>query len=682
MGARKNTDPFDLVGRTIDDKYLVESMVGEGGFSTVYRAKHVTWGRPVALKVLRGLAGISATDREQFLQAFIREGSLLADLSERSAAICQARDLGMLTTQGGESIPYMVLEWLEGVSLAEALEVEKAQGRPPRSIGEAVHLLDPAAKALAMAHRRGIAHRDIKPANIFIVGDPRSEETTVKLLDFGIAKVVADAWKESGGFARTTGKVSAFTPSYGAPEQFSRKHGATGPWTDVFALALVVVEIVTGKDPLEGDDIAELALAASNVERRPTPRTRGVAVPDAVEEVFRRALAVKPEERHPTAGAFWNELRDALHLPPMLEATGPDPLARHVIHSRSSRTASAAQPTRTESASVPSTSSSRAPPLVVRRRRTVAILAIVAAAILVVAAVATRGLGHGNGAKTSGSTPLPVPVASSVADPDRTACPPGMVSIPGGPFFMGNDEGTPMERPSHPVRLSPFCIDVDEVTVGRYKTCSDAGKCKRAFTTNAWATLTDGERAAFDPLCNARDATSRANHPVNCIDWDMADAFCTAQGRRLPTEAEWELAARGQDGRRYPWGDEEPSAVLLNACGIECAAWGKAHHVDETEMYDADDGWPSTAPVGTFPKGSSPYGLHDVAGNVWEWVADWYGEYPKDKQDDPAGPASGQKRVVRGGAWNGSRASWVRPTFRYASGPSERSYAIGFRCAE
>src|SRR5579883_2169612 len=99
-------------------------------------------------------------------------------------------------------------------------------------------------------------------------------------------------------------------------------------------------------------------------------------------------------------------------------------------------------------------------------------------------------------------------------------------------------------------------------------------------------------------------------------------------------------------------------------------------------MFTADDGFATTAPVGSFPKGASRYGVNDVVGNVWEWVADWYGDYPKDDQVDPAGPEKGDERVIRGGAWNGGFASWVRPTFRYHNAPSARSHGIGFRCAK
>src|SRR5580693_4422829 len=306
-GHVPGNDTLQLIGRAIADKYAVEAIVGEGGFATVYRAMHMIWKRPVALKVFKALGDFSEKDRQRLLDEFIQEGALLADLSARTAAIVQARDIGMLETPKGEHIPYMVLEWLEGATLEAVLADEKTRNVPLRTAAEAVHLLDPAAEALALAHRKGIAHRDIKPGNVFVLGDPRGE-ASVKLLDFGIAKVVSDAQKMAGTFTKTSGQVTSFTPAYGAPEQFTRSHGSTGPWTDVFALALVLVEMMTGRDPLEGDDFVQLAVASANPERRPTPRTFGVVVGDAIESVFVKALAVKPSDRFQTAGDFWNAL--------------------------------------------------------------------------------------------------------------------------------------------------------------------------------------------------------------------------------------------------------------------------------------------------------------------------------------------------------------------------------------
>ncbi len=663
-------DPLALVGTTVAERYAVEAVVGEGGFGVVYRAMHLLWKRPVAIKVFKALRDASAAERDKMVEAFNLEGALLAELSERSAAIVQARDAGVLRTPAGEDLPYMVLEWLEGKSLADVLSLEAARGAPVRTIAQARDLLEPAAVALALAHSRGVAHRDVKPANLFLLGDPECAGCSVKLLDFGIAKVVADARKTSGAFAKTTARITAFTPSYGAPEQFSRKHGATGPWTDVFALALVLVEVLTRRDPLRGDDLVELAVASADASSRPTPRSLGATVSDEVEAVFAKALAVRPEDRYQSAGHFWNALRRGLGLPRLEGISGPG----------------GEEPSTAGSLGTAPTVAAAKPAPIAASGRVIAGVVLAALVVSGIVGVAIITVTRRLPAERPIHAISPDVPSASLALPsstprDQVSCPTGMVRIPGGTFFMGADDGTPDERPAHSVKLRPFCIDADEVTVARYRTCSDDGLCKRASLRNVWPDISETERTAFDPLCNLPDASDRQAHPVNCVDWDMADRFCRAQGGRLPTEAEWELAARGPDGRRYPWGDEPPSATLLNACGSECLAWGRAHGIQERAMFSADDGWATTAPVGSFPKGASRYGVRDVVGNVWEWVGDWFAPYQGADVEQPAGPPAGDERVIRGGAWNGAEPSWVRPTFRYRSAPSTRSYAIGFRCA-
>ena len=694
------TDPLALVGTTLAEKYAIESIAGTGGYGIVYRAMHLIWKRPVAIKVFKALAGFGQEEHQKLLDGFIEEGRLLADLSERTAAICQARDVGVLTTNRGQRVPYMVLEWLEGETLEAVLAREKKQGMPLRSIEELVHLLGPAADALSIAHRQKVAHRDIKPGNIFIIGDPRGE-CSVKLLDFGIAKVVSDAQKEGGGFAETSGTVTSFTPAYGAPEQFTRTHGATGPWTDVFAFALVMVEAMIGSEPLAGETFMQVAYAAADVQRRPTPRTLGVNVSDAVEAVFLRALAVKPTERYQSAGDFWNALREAIGLEPMRSLQGPantNPLSRASLQNPPGAPASTQQgfsplgvvgsgPTLAN----PITGS--APGVTTTAPAKGAGLAI---GLGVLAAVVVVGAGAGIFVLSKRSA-APIPVASasvsasasaiasaSAAAPEPT-CPAGMIKIPGGKFFMGSDDpgDLPFERPAHNVTLAPFCIDEFEVTTAKYFACSQSGGCRRAGDTNEWEGITEKERKAFDPLCNIRQAQgARADHPINCVTWQMASEFCSAEGGRLPTEAEWEFAARGPDGRKYPWGDDPPTSQHLNACGKECVAWGKKNRIDEIAMYDGDDGFANTAPVGKFPAGKSRYGVQDVVGNVWEWVGDWYAPYTADAQTDPKGPETGTERVIRGGAWNGGYPAWVRPTFRYKDTPTKKSYGIGFRCAK
>ncbi len=704
-------DPLGIVGTTIAEKYAIESVVGQGGFAVVYRATHILWKRPVAVKVFNALADVSADQRQALLDDFIQEGALLAELSERSSAICQARDVGMLTSPRGLSIPYMVLEWLEGRSLEDLLEAERKAGAPLRSLVDAVHLLDPIAEALALAHKKGIAHRDVKPANVFVLQDETGAVSGVKLLDFGIAKVVQDAQKM--GFGKTAGHITSFTPLYGAPEQFDRRHGATGPWTDVFALALVFAEVVSGREPMQGDDLVQLAFAAGNPSTRPTPRTLGVPTSDDVEAVLTKAVAVKPDERFQTAGELWSVLRErvlgesgrsssrdfartpvsaprattgteATLLPEDLARTGDAPGSARAIVS--------------EQSPAPAPSTSRAPIF--------AVVGILAVAALGGGAYAFRAKPSDPArptASASASAPVAAPsdagadasvIATSPLDalPDVSAgqCPRGMAYIKGGDFFLGSDEASapPEWKPVHKVRLGAYCLDIYEVTVEAYKYCSDMGGCLRAGKANLWNGISDAQKRAYDPLCNENDPVVRAKHPMNCVDWEQAQTFCReVRGGRLPTEAEWELAARGPEQRLYPWGDDHPTGKLLNACGPECTAWFAEHAKDDSEgaMYDDADGWPTTAPVGSFPAGKSRFGIYDIVGNVWEWVGDWYAKgYPRTKDPvvDPTGPAKGTERVLRGGSWNGADKTWVKPAFRFKAAPEARSHGYGFRCAK
>ena len=665
----------------IRDRYAVESVVGEGGFAIVYRATHILWKRPVAVKVFKALGEVAEQERKKLLDDFIQEGALLADLSERSTAICQARDVGMLTSPRGDQVPYMVLEWLEGQSLEAVLHGERTAGVALRSLEQAIHLLEPIAEALALAHKKGIAHRDVKPPNVFVLGDPRGSDVGVKLLDFGIAKVVQDAQKM--GFGKTGGHITSFTPAYGAPEQFNRAYGATGPWTDVFALALVTVEVLTGREPISGDSLVQLAYAASDPAVRPTPRTYGVAMSDEVDAVFLKALAVKPEDRYQTAGAFWNALRTEALGHPMSSApsgrsavpSGPAAVADTVVGSgdvAATQIAPASGPSPgaapaiapvTGSAFTPVSPAMPAAPLT---RRSRAPLIGVAVGLIVIAGGVGAALVRRSGTPVTVEPPTSSSAASTVAPPGAsasaaalaapsTSCPAGMKKIPGGQFFMGSDERDAQanEKPPHKVVLSPYCLDELEVSVSAYKACSDDGGCLRAAKENDWESITPLQHKIYDPLCNAVDPEGRAKHPINCVTWEQARRYCEAHDARLPTEAEWEFAARGSDGRIYPWGDEAPNAELLNACGKECVAWMKKADPGAAiaAMYDEDDGFATTAPVGSFPKGRSSWGIQDIVGNVWEWVADWYAEYDPASATTmttaPKGPAKGDERVIR-----------------------------------
>lgn len=677
-------DALEIVGTTIEGKYLIEKVVGEGGFALVYRAMHLVWKRPVAIKAFRALAELDDAQRDKLVEEFIREGALLAELSERSAAIVQARDVGTLVTKTGLRVPYMILEWLDGATLEAVLVDEAARGLPVRAPQEAIELLNPIAEALALAHKRGIAHRDVKPANVFVLGDARGEHA-MKLLDFGIAKVVQDAQKMSGSFQKTGGHITSFTPAYGAPEQFSRSHGATGPWTDVFSFALMIAEVLSGKPPLDGDSFVQLGFMSADRSRRPTPRTLGATVTDAVEEVFVKALAVACDDRYQTAGEFWNALRGALPMAPI--RTLGDLTTSNVNPAESAAFGATVPVNELTPPMVPAIA---APPPTHRKPNWIVIGAVAVAALAGVVVAYGKIKGSGPPSPIASAPAMSASVAPPVPSAPLAHCPEGSVLVPGGEFYMGTDhppDALANEMPAHPVMLSPYCMDGLEVTTVQYFACVDMGKCLRADSINRIKPELDvNQKQAYDPVCNMNDMAKRAKHPINCVDFDQATKYCAVHTGRLPTEAEWEFAARGPDGRAYPWGDEAPNNDKANACGSECVAWAKEHKVEADfpgQMYATNDGFATTAPVGSFPAGKSRYGIEDVVGNVWEWTSDFYALYSKDSHttlSDPKGPIAGDARVIRGGAWNSTYPEWARPTFRFKAPPDERTHGIGFRC--
>jgi formylglycine-generating enzyme required for sulfatase activity len=281
---------------------------------------------------------------------------------------------------------------------------------------------------------------------------------------------------------------------------------------------------------------------------------------------------------------------------------------------------------------------------------------------MIVAGLAVSASGCGCGGASAGAGAAGASNTGAAA-----ACTEGMVAVPAGTFEMGSPAGAGAddERPQRTVTLRAYCLDRTEVTVEAYRRCVDGGGCSEPDAEGR-------ERCTWG-------VAGKEQHPVNCVDWTQAQAYCGWSGKRLPTEAEWELAARGTDGRTYPWGDEAPDAGRLNGCGAECGALpGRA---GSPVMYEGDDGWAATAPVGSYPAGASPYGAQDLAGNEWEWVSDWYGEYAAGAVEDPTGPSRGEHRVYRGGGWINDDAGLVRAASRGADRPAYRDSGIGFRCA-
>jgi formylglycine-generating enzyme required for sulfatase activity/predicted Ser/Thr protein kinase len=620
----------NLIGKTLG-KYQVLEEIGRGGMGAVYRGYDPSLDRSVAIKVL---APHLVWERD-FVQRFLQEARTAARLQHPH--IVAVYDIG---EQDGTY--YIVMQYVDGRPLDDVLRQEGPL--PPE---RAAAILAQVASALEAAHREGLVHRDVKPANILL--RPRDQAV---LTDFGIARALA-------GTRLTQTGMMVGTPGYISPEQIRGQE--VGPAADQYALGVVAYELLAGGPPFAGD--TPTLLHAHVYDPPPPLRARKRELSTAVEGVVLRALAKEPGQRWASVGEFARQLQAA--------AGG--------------REAAAAQPR----AAVPARRGA-AP-----GQRRLGPLAGGAAALLLALAIAVGALlggggdgrdGRGNPAPTIApgvaqvttgptdtphrptvgprATEPPEPLTSTPVAPTDTPRPKTpkagdtqtrakdgmiMVYVPAGEFLMGSTDADSSaaddEKPQHTVTLDAFWIDRTEVTNAQYRRCVEAGACQ-------------------EPGCWDNDAYNAPDQPVVCVSRDDAQAYAAWVGGRLPTEAEWEKAARGSDGRVYPWGNEAPDCKRANYWGKDGSCVGH------------------TAVVGSYPTGASPYGALDMAGNVWEWVNDWYDSdyYANSPTNNPKGPDSGDFKVLRGGSWDGTPID-VRAAHRSVGSPSGRNDLVGFRCA-
>lgn len=282
------------------------------------------------------------------------------------------------------------------------------------------------------------------------------------------------------------------------------------------------------------------------------------------------------------------------------------------------------------------------------------------------------------------NNPSVVTPVATPATPPAGNCPEGMVYISAGTFSMGapSGDGEADESPQHTVTLGAFCIDRTEVTLSQYRQCLYAGTCTTPYPTIQMSGLPPSEVPFWSTFCNGA-RNDRDNHPVNCVDWTQASTYCHAHNNgSLPSEAQWEYAARGSQGRRFPWGNTPPAATNLNACGAECPSVGERPGRPRwAVMFQDTDRFDTTAPVGSYPTGATPTGIMDMSGNVMEWTNDWYGPYASGLATDPTGAASGSMRVARGAAhWQSSNPATARAADRASGAPTNRLATLGFRC--
>jgi formylglycine-generating enzyme required for sulfatase activity len=554
--------------------------LGRGGMGLVLEGRDPHLDRRVALKVLAP----HAAHQPEFVERFLREGRLAAALSHPNVVTIY---------EAGEADGryYIAMEFVEGSDLAGLL---RSRGKLP--LPAVLQVLAQAAAALDAAHDRGIIHRDLKPHNLLI--DARGR---VKVADFGIARALAQA----GG--TMTGTVLG-TPEYLAPEQALGQ--PVSPRTDIYSLACVTYELLTGEPPFgrAGEGRPSMAVLYAHVNQPPPFAGQHLPeLPHAVSRAVQRALAKDPEQRPASASAFLAELRSAVGQGAVIPASAAPPAAL-----------------------MPSV---EAIPPGEPRAGEIRINPVDGAEMVWVPP----------GEFMMGSTPEEISAVLSFA---RIAVSTFELSM-----FVNL---TANERPAHRVRITRgFWLYRNPVTNGQYgRFCRETGHRAPEVTQ-------DGK--TFKPAWADPDLNGDLQ-PVVGVTWDDAAAYCEWSGGRLPTEAEWEYAARGPESRLWPWGHQAPDASR--------AVFG----------FGFVGGKP--AAVGGRTAGASWCGALDMAGNVWDWCADWYDEnyYGQSPSVDPPGPSNGDARVVRGSDWRVDPYN-LHVSWRVSRIPDNRNCDLGFRVA-
>ena len=309
-------DALGLVGSTVDHVRF-DACVDAGGFGLIYRGFHEGLGETVAIKCLRTAAILKTNEalREALEGRFRDETKLLYRLSQGNLDIVRCISSGTLVApRTKEYTPYMVLEWLDGCTLSVELKERRDRHLGVRNLEQAVKLLDSAVGGLAYAHSHDVVHRDVKPGNLFLTRT--REGVRMKVLDFGLAKILCDEAIGIRPSVETGIGVHFCSPSYGAPEQYSSQIGKIGPSTDVYSLTLVLYEIMLGEKVRPAGNLAEgLLKAIDPASGSPSASDLGLEVPRAVEVLLKRSLAQNPAQRPHDAGVFWSLLKEAMAAP-------------------------------------------------------------------------------------------------------------------------------------------------------------------------------------------------------------------------------------------------------------------------------------------------------------------------------------------------------------------------------
>ena len=639
----------NLIGQSLGRYHILEQL-GEGGMATVYKAYDTRLERDVAIKIIRRNA-FPPDQLERILKRFEREAKALAKLSHPNI-------VGVIDYGEHEGAPYLVLEYLPGGTLKKRMD-------QPMPWQEAVRLLIPIADALDYAHEQKVIHRDVKPANILL-----TKKGLPMLSDFGIAKILE---MEDGQTLTGTG-MGVGTPEYMSPEQGLGKE--VDGRVDIYSLGIIFFELITGRKPYTADTPMAVILKHTT-DPLPRPSRFIPNLPESVERVLLKALAKDPKDRYLDAGTFATAL-EKLTSGNQSRATASEQPVRAMDDSSETMDTFA-----TNLQTVPETNTRQKAPArrmpasvlvkpALANNRKIAFglgaLGLIVVCLVVFLRIGSLLVSMGGLAVTEVSVVTEVPFiteAPTVTETPRMKGNDGMtlLYVPAGEFTMGSNTGLDDVKPVHKVKLDAFWIDQTEVTNQLFSSFvsatgyqTDAEKAGSSYGLE-WVETNGADWQ--HPTGPGSNVSSRDQHPVIHVSWNDAATYCSWAGRRLPTEAEWEKAARGTDGRMYPWGNESPNNGLLN--------------------YNNNVG--DTTEVGKYPDGKSIYGAYDMSGNVWEWVNDWYSEtyYQSSPSSNPSGPNSGEYRVLRGGSWY--YTDNVRSAVRGENLPTDTGFDLGFRCA-
>lgn len=653
----------------LQNRYRIVRHLGQGGMGTVYEAIDERLDNTVALKETL------FTD-ERLRKQFEREARLLARLHH--PALPKVFD-HFMEDEG----QFLVMQFVPGEDLWEMLR-ERKEAFPP---DEVLHWGEQLLDALDYLHTQDppIIHRDIKPQNLKI-----ARRKQIILLDFGLAKGFAGQMSR----VTTSGSIFGFTPNFAPLEQIQGE--GTDPRSDLYGLAATLYLLLTNAIPPDalkritaianGDDdplrpanelnprisreVAEWLGRAMTIARNKRPADAN-QMREELEELKRSgavtatlilpkkteqpAAAQQAKEVESDKGAAKNQAPPTPdNKQPKVRAEAPQP---STIVSPIESAGQEVKPEKAQAAIIPPTiasphpdaaqnSSPSAPasepsflsqPQESQRSGNHHILIIVAAVIFVGIIIAFFMLGGSSEQSQSANTAGTNQPGDASKQTTPTA-PQGMAYVPGGEFTMGRNDGDDYERPAHQVTVKPFFMDIYEVTNAQYAEFVKATDYK-------------------PPIQSSNGPYPSDLLPVTGVTWDGANAYANWAKKRLPTEEEWEFAARGTDGRRYPWGNDWRSG----AANAGTSAVG------------------SMADVGKY-NGASPYGIYDLAGNAWEWTASTLKAYPGGTL--PA-DANTTDKVIRGGSW-ASAPSQATTTFRRgwgARGEKDYSYT-GFRCVK